>query len=180
MTAITVGFLTVRRHQEHGYFGGYLVVNALARPLEFHCTLPVRPSRAQALLYGPTLHDFICGEQIAKALINKAKLKPQLIVTDSMPTLAVSLICEIPTVRLIFPQQSDAEPPTLLTPHQSGLQASAMSVRGYEFETVDDDRQKALTVEQVLSQLSDKFDLHEPFDRIVEALYEAHPITKAA
>ena len=81
--ATAIGFLTVRRHHEHGYFGGYLLVNALARPLEFYCTMPIRPSRAQTLLYGLTIDDFVCGEQIAKALIAKAKLQPQLILTDS-------------------------------------------------------------------------------------------------
>ena len=73
-----VGFLSVRYQPEHGFFGGYLIVNQLARPLEFHCTMPVRPSRSQELLYGSTLNDFVCGEQIAKALTQKAKLKPEI------------------------------------------------------------------------------------------------------
>ena len=81
-TLLALGFITVRHHVEHGYFGGYLILNQLGRPLEFHCTLPVKPSRAQSLLYGPTLDDFICGEQIAKALVTKAKLKPSLLLTD--------------------------------------------------------------------------------------------------
>ena len=51
-----VGFLSVRYRSEHGFFGGYLIVNQLARPLEFHCTMPVRPSRSQELLYGKTLN----------------------------------------------------------------------------------------------------------------------------
>ena len=50
-----IGFLTVTRDLEQGLFGGYLLLNALGRPLEFHCTAPVRPNRAQEILYGPTL-----------------------------------------------------------------------------------------------------------------------------
>ena len=70
---ISLGFLTVRKHPSRGYFGGFLVLNVLARPLEFHCTLPVQPTRAQQILYGATLDEFISGEQIARALILKAK-----------------------------------------------------------------------------------------------------------
>ncbi len=54
-SSLSLGFISVRHHAEHGYFGGYLIVNSLGRPLEFHCTLPVKPSRAQELLYGATL-----------------------------------------------------------------------------------------------------------------------------
>ena len=38
---------------------------------------PVRPSRAQQILYGPTLEPYLLGEQIAGALLDEAKLKPQ-------------------------------------------------------------------------------------------------------
>jgi len=48
------GFLTAVDSPLHGLFGGYLVVDSLGRPLEFHCTAPVKVSRAQQILYGPT------------------------------------------------------------------------------------------------------------------------------
>ena len=40
------GFLTVVEDDEHGYFGGYLVLSELGRPLEFHCSTPIFPSQA--------------------------------------------------------------------------------------------------------------------------------------
>src|SRR6266404_1210747 len=52
-----VGFLTVVSSEPHGLVGGYLVLNALGRPLEFHCTAPVKPNRAQEILYGATLQS---------------------------------------------------------------------------------------------------------------------------
>ena len=73
----TFGYLSVINSAEHGYFGGYLIVGPLGRPLEFHCTAPVRPSRAQQILYGPTLEPFLLGEQIAGAMLDAAKLKPR-------------------------------------------------------------------------------------------------------
>ncbi len=91
----TLGFCTVRSHADHGYFGGYLILNTHARPLEFHCTLPVKPSRAQEILYGATLADFVCGEQIAKALTSKAKLTPHVVLTDCTPVLALSRVSDL-------------------------------------------------------------------------------------
>lgn len=105
--ATSLGFLSVRHHVDHGYFGGYLLVNHLGRPLEFHCTLPVKPTRAQTLLYGPTMDDFICGEQIAKALITKAKLSPSLVVTDTEAALSAALVSETTIVCLVDQQQAE-------------------------------------------------------------------------
>lgn len=51
-STIALGFLTVVEHKQHGLFGGYLVLNQVGRPLEFHCTAPVKPNRAQEILYG--------------------------------------------------------------------------------------------------------------------------------
>ena len=59
-----IGFLTVVTIPDQGLVGGYLVLNAAARPLEFHCTTPVRANRAQEILYGPTLRPYLFGEQI--------------------------------------------------------------------------------------------------------------------
>src|ERR1700754_175998 len=83
----TFGYLSVINSAEHGYFGGYLIVGPLGRPLEFHCTAPLRPSRAQQILYGPTLEPFLLGEQIAGAMLDAAKLKPRLILTNCEATL---------------------------------------------------------------------------------------------
>ena len=78
----TFGYLSALESAEHGYFGGYLVVSVLGRPLEFHCTAPIRPSRAQQILYGPTFEPYLLGEQICGALLDTAKLKPSVILTD--------------------------------------------------------------------------------------------------
>ncbi len=80
-----LGFLTVIEHPQHGLMGGYLVLNGAGRPLEFHCTAPVKPNRAQQILYGPTLEPFLYGEQIGQALVAKSQLEPLLICTDVRP-----------------------------------------------------------------------------------------------
>ncbi len=59
-----LGFITTRSHRDHGYFGGLLLINTLGRPLEFHCTLPILPSRAQSILYGTSLDGFYVANRL--------------------------------------------------------------------------------------------------------------------
>lgn len=90
------GFITVMEHQRCGLIGGYLVLNSLGRPIEFHCTTPVRTNRAQEILYGTTLDAFLYGEQIAQVLISRAKTKPFAVLTDKPPILAAQEFFELP------------------------------------------------------------------------------------
>ncbi|MCA9267141.1 MAG: hypothetical protein KDA41_01655, partial [Planctomycetales bacterium] len=77
----SIGFLTAVHDPEQGWIGGYLLLNTAARPLEFHCTSPVRPNRAQEILYGPTLGEFLLGEVIGQTLIKKSEISPAWICT---------------------------------------------------------------------------------------------------
>lgn len=179
MTA-NIGFLSVRVHPEHGYFGGYLIVNQLARPLEFHCTMPVKPSRAQAVLYGPTIDDFVCGEQIGKALVSKARVTPDLIITDSLAALAVTLVSELRVVKLEAELSTSDAGENLRMPKSTNLDLVRLRGRDHNFVALADSPITDQHLEQLLGQLSANFEITEPFQRITEALLEAHPITKAA
>jgi len=83
-----LGFLTVLEH-EAGLTGGYLLLNTLGRPLEFHCTAPIKPNRAQQILFGPTLEPYLYGEQIGQTLIGKGSVEPLVVYTDMQPVLNV-------------------------------------------------------------------------------------------
>lgn len=173
---IQIGFLTVRKHSSLGFVGGLLVLNGLARPVEFHCTLPLMPSRAQQLLYGATLDEFVAGEQIGRALVGKAKVKPQVVLTDTLAALSVRHLVDTPVgaidsawskneVSLTFPQ------PT----HESWHR---LSIGGYKLLVMEEFAADCSHLEAFLSNIS--IDLVEPFGRIEGALMEAHPATKAA
>jgi hypothetical protein len=178
-TLLALGFITVRHHHEHGFFGGYLIINQLARPLEFHCTLPVKPSRAQSLLYGPTLDDFVCGEQIAKALVHKAKLKPALVVTDCTAVLAMENVADEPLV-LVASNQTDGESTSFRRPSSNLVSLRSISASGLRCQTSHQSHVTVQLLEEIVSQLAPNFDVSEPFQRIAEALLEAHPSIKAA
>lgn len=169
----TLGFCTVRSHPEHGYFGGYLILNTHARPLEFHCTLPVKPSRAQEILYGATLGDFVCGEQIAKALTSKAKLTPQIILTDCTAVLALSRVSDLMVA--CVPASSSSNVPT-----SDASRTKNIKLADHSLTILRDDLQTESKLRDLWQQLDVSLDITEPFQRIAEALLEAHPIMKAA
>ncbi len=178
-SSLSLGFISVRHHAEHGYFGGYLIVNQLGRPLEFHCTLPVKPSRAQELLYGATLDAFICGEQIAKALVTKAKLKSQLLLTDCSAVLAYENVGDEPIIYLDT-RDFGSEPSHLRRPSDANVELRRLSGGEANCYATGSGSVTESIVANIQSQLAPNFDLAEPFQRIAEALLEAHPIAKAA
>lgn len=163
--ATTFGYLSAVESAEHGFFGGYLLVSQLGRPLEFHCTAPIRPSRAQQILYGPTLQPYLLGEQIAGTLLAKAQTKPQIILTDQSSVLCHRQKSDVPIVYLI-PNALDA------STHPPGH----VRITGHAFELApgfESDRDAATAL---LTTLAGLVDLPEPFERIHEAICEAQRI----
>lgn len=164
----TVGFLTVLEFESVGSIGGYLILNIGARPLEFHCTAPVRANRAQEILYGDTLKPYLHGEVIAKALVAKASIKADWVLVDD-ESLAVDGKLNCPM--LLLQRLSETPPST------------------NRFDTVDVERWRVCyehagvdgsELTGVLSQLYETVDLDEPFQRIQAAIEEARRGARAA
>lgn len=173
-----LGFLSVRHHPSCGYFGGYLVVNALARPLEFHCTLPLLPTRSQQILYGATLEEFVCGEQIGRALVQRAKCKPRCILCDSATSLSLRHVERIPVAAIQM--ESTASSGGLRRPTSERSDCVAIRVEACHLSLLRDYESDSEHFREVLEGIAEKFDVHEPFSRIEEALMEANPIARAA
>lgn len=93
-----IGFLTIIEHPRHGFIGGYLVLNPAGRPIEFHCTTPVRANRAQEILYGSSLYPYLYGEQIAQTLVSKSKTTVNFLLTDQLPVLALQDFISFPVI----------------------------------------------------------------------------------
>ena len=174
----SLGFLTVLEHEQYGLVGGYLLLNCAGRPLEFHCTAPVKPNRAQQILFGPTLMPYLYGEQIGQALVTKSPLAPLVVWTDVEAALAVRDYVSLPVALVIGAEAPPASTAmtsmwrvdaahavsTHLNPFTLGRNRLAVSHRR------DDDRQTILAQSENLGE----FDLCEPFERIREAVEEAH------
>ncbi|MBP85990.1 MAG: hypothetical protein CMJ64_04615 [Planctomycetaceae bacterium] len=156
----SIGFLTVRDFPELGLIGGYLVLNTTGRPLEFHCTAPVRPNRTQEILYGPTLVPYLYGEQIAQTLLGKAKAKPLFICTDVEPALAVRNFVATP-VTLVSENKAASDK---LHCFQLGTREAAV------FANRQQDQEAIATLWR---EHAEELDLLEPFNRLHEAIDEA-------
>jgi hypothetical protein len=169
-----LGFLTVLSHPQHGLFGGYLLLNMAARPLEFHCTAPIKPNRAQEILYGPTLEAFLYGEQIGFTLLGQAKIEPLIVCTDSPPALAVRELISLPVALVMKPGGNGVSPAGepghgqdargTLSIFRVGRNTLAVAKRAESDQPLITER---------LAELADWFDLAEPFDRIRQAIEEA-------
>lgn len=164
----TFGYLTTVESPEYGFFGGYLIVSLLGRPLEFHCTAPVRPSRAQEILYGPTLQPYLLGEQICGALLGKAKLSPAVILTDRSAILQARSRASVPLVLVAH---------RAAAPISNELQLADDEVQElYDFNSAPGFEPELDAVLETLSQLARHVELMEPFGRIHEAIREAQRI----
>ena len=177
-----LGFLTVLEHEQQGFVGGYLILNQAGRPLEFHCTAPVKPNRAQQILFGPTLESYLYGEQIGQTLLAKGSVEPLAVCTDVELALSVRDYVSLPIALVLgsaappLPQAS--APPRTSTwrvdaPHRMGPHLALFALGGNRLAVAahrDADRQTILARLESLAA----FDLSEPFERIREAIEEAH------
>lgn len=179
----SLGFLTVQGNIRSGLIGGFLILNRLGHPLEFHCTAPVRPNRAQEVLYGATLEPYLRGRQIASALLHKAKSKCFAVITDSFPALAIQKTLSLPLL-MIF----DADGPTaggfdaLETTRLADFDRSEWRELPPDAKRRDrlavaaqfwDDPQRRALISAGLDRFYDAIELTEPFERIALAIEES-------
>jgi len=150
------GFLTTVDSPTHGLFGGYLLVDPAGRPLEFHCTAPVKVSRAQQILYGATLQGHMHGQQIGSTLIAEGSLTPLVVLTDVESMLAVRPHTHLPVALVTGPDGP------------GGFELGAARVSGPA-----GDESATVKLRETLAPLAAAVDLREPFERIRAALEEA-------
>lgn len=156
--AATFGYLTTVESPTHGVFGGYLVVDATGRPLEFHCTTPVKVSRAQQILYGATLQSHLHGRQIGATLLSEATARPLVVLVDSEPLLHVREHTPLPVALVSRANADESE-------SSDGVRFGTASLRVPE-------PLPGAVVERLVA-LAGAVDPAEPFDRIRAAIEEA-------
>ena len=151
-----IGFLTVVETRDRGYVGGLLVTNQLGRPLEFQCTTPVKPNRTQEILYGPTLRSFIYGELIAATLLERAGIRPDVILVEQSDAMTE--------------QSKERVPRGIVLGDHDDRNSSAISLGGSRIQFQPGMPPEEL--QRLQSAMPEQADLSEPFERIREALKE--------
>jgi len=157
-----LGFLSFL-DEPSGLVGGYLLTNAWGRPIEFRLSSAVQPTRVQQILYGPTLSDYLHGELLGKTLVEKATLKPGLVIADRLEALSLRDRLDVPVIA-VQPKGEVQGEGWIAFPHE---RSSSMLVM---------DARHAADREQILARLElvdTAVDLAEPFARIREAVTEA-------
>jgi hypothetical protein len=147
-----LGFLRVVA-LEAGFVGGLLITNRIGRPLEFQCTTPVRPNRTQELLYGPTLEQFVFCEVIGKTLVERAAVKPDVLLVDQPALLSIREQLSMSVIQL--PAEARAG--------HSALESASV----HPDHAGDQD-----WIDRLAKAIPASADLHEPLDRVREALNE--------
>ncbi len=131
--------------------GGCLVTDGLTRPLEFRVSGAVRPTSLQKVLYGDTLHEYVCNDLLGMPILQTLESKPDFVLVRDAEFLKVRPKVEFPVLWVRGTVDG-----------QYVLQAFP----GYdqEAEQVRDSLPKRLRGRSIL----------EPFIRIKSALEEAH------
>ena len=145
----TFGYLLIHADASLGWTGGYLIVSHTGRPIEFHCSEPVLPSRADEILYGATLRPHLCAERIAPALLAKASKRVDLLLVSDEETLRAGHDHGLPVVSL----------------------SAISAAEECGWESLGDE------IAQRLMSFSDHVDIAEPFERVREAILEAHRVS---
>jgi hypothetical protein len=162
------GFLTVLESPEHGLFGGYLVLSPQGRPLEFRCSTPVVASRAQEILYGPTLRPYLLSDVIGQSLISGSELPVEIVLTDQREMLPLALLR--PEHVFYIDIAATTFGPGL--PEENAATA-AIIINGCLIEAPATSPLSAAQVCAMLRPLASHVFLAEPFERIRAALTEA-------
>jgi len=161
-----LGFLAALETEDGAFVAGLLVTNRYGRPLEFQCTSPVRPTRAQELLYGETLRPFLLGELMGRALLERLGTQPDLLVTDRDDILDLRNHIAIPMARIETQPDTATAGPTDAPP----LGRVRMGRRILSIHAAHQDDISAL--HHGATQVAEETDLQEPLERVRQALAE--------
>jgi hypothetical protein len=76
--------------------GGCLVTDEMTRPLEFRATGAIRPTSVQKVLYGDTLHEYICTDLVGQPILQSLESEPAFILVRDAEFLKVRDQIEVP------------------------------------------------------------------------------------
>ena len=139
------------------------MLSSRGRPVEFHCSAPVKANRAQEILYGQTLREFVCCDQIGIALIGKVKSCLDVVLVDEQPLLSLAELTQIPVVCVNVLQDNDG---------QGSRELDNLIESGDHQFTFRGANQEQ--IEGLMKQFTTNLPATEPFERIRLAISEAH------
>ncbi len=147
-----VAFLDLASFEEGAAFrGGCLVTDASTQPIEFRVSGTVRPTKLQKMLYGDTLHGYICSDLVGLPIIETLEAKPAVVMVRDAAFLSLRPRIGIPMLCILSP-----------------VEGEPMFQAHPEYEQEADENSN--TLPNVLRERN----LMEPFSRVHNGLAEAH------
>ncbi len=197
-----IGFLSILEIEVLGFCGGYLILNRNGRPLEFHCALPLKIDRAQQILFGTSLRSFLLSEHIGPALCAKAKTVVEAVFVDSPDAMSLRKNLSVPVARVeLFKTENTEKNDSassvpgcenmvelasygqIKTPQIPGPRRCELMIQdhrsdscGYRIGWLQEYHQDSQVIQSAIGQIVEDVNLDEPFQRIHEAIYEAHSV----
>jgi hypothetical protein len=166
-----LAFVSVADFASLGAAGGALVVNSLGRPVEFHCTSPISVNRTLQILYGKSLGGFVYCDQIGRRLLQEIKTAVDLVLIQQPELIPVAETTKLP---LVFCSPSDE-----MTDATENAATYTFSIGSFRFailnHAADPER-----VRETIERFHRLLPVDEPFERITQALDEAHAVSRQA
>jgi hypothetical protein len=133
--------------------GGCLVTDGQTRPLEFRVSGAIRPTSLQKILYGDTLHEYICNELVGLPMMKALESNPDLVLVRDAEFLKLRPTMDLPV-----------------------LWVRATVDGQYVLQALPGHDQEAEIGRDVLPKRLRGRNIMEPFLRIRTALEEAHSL----
>ena len=94
-----VAFLDLASFEEGAaYRGACLVTDAYTQPVEFRVSGAIRPTKLQKVLYGESLHRYICIDLVGLPIVQTLEIKPQVLVVRDAEFLKLRPLIDIPVL----------------------------------------------------------------------------------
>lgn len=164
-----IGFVTAIELAEIGWCGGLLLLNERGRPLEFHCNVPIRPSRTQEILCGASLRQLILADAIALPLVEKVMEKMAAVLTDLPDLWSIAPHVPLPVMG-VFSAETEGCP----VDSQRGATWIPREIEGQTIWVLRQGTDLESSVGESVIRFAQRLPLLEPFDRIRQAISEAH------
>lgn len=96
---LRIGFLDLASFEDGAATrGGCLVTDEMTRPLEFRVSGAVRPTSLQKVLYGDTLHEYICTDLLGVPLMQTLEALPDFVLVRDAEFLKIRPRVEVPVL----------------------------------------------------------------------------------
>lgn len=154
---IRLAFMDVILFSDGAIRGGILTTDIETRPYEFRITSAIKPTQLQQMLYGTSLKDYVYGELICAPLIKATKEKISFVLTKERYIMEVRPLVAVPIVLMSYNDKA------------AGDGAKSMSFQMHKDYSTELSQAKV-----ILTPITQKLDLMEPFERLKLALNEVH------